>query len=347
MENLFRWGLVPRILAELSLSEVERRAFGRVVFTSHNHLEVVTEDGVAPARLRGRVREDPPVVGDWVATDVVSNTVVAERVLPRATAFTRRSPDGERQIIASNLDVVLVACPLDLAPNLRRIERYLAVAHGSGAEPIVVLTKRDLVPDPGAAVDAVRKVAGNVLVLAVSATTGAGLDALREHLPIARTAALLGTSGAGKSTLVNALVGAEVQRTQAVRERDHRGRHTTTANRLLMAPDGRLWLDTPGLRELQPYEDAASLDDVFADIEAFAADCRFRDCHHDGEPGCRIGEALAKGELDPGRWGSWQKLQRELAHEARRMDARLQAEEKQRWKKIHMDARRRDAEKHR
>jgi ribosome biogenesis GTPase len=265
------------------------------------------------------VREERlPAVGDWVAVD--SSTNLVEEVLPRRTSISRKEvfQVTREQILAANIDVAFLTQALPLDFNVRRLERYLAMAWESGAQPVVVLTKIDLVDDltPYLA-EAETATLGSCPTIAVSAVTGEGLDELRAWFRGNRTAVLLGSSGVGKSTIVNRLVGEEVLETQEVRADDHAGRHTTTRRELILLPEGGVVLDTPGIRELQLWD--ADLEQTFGDIDEIARRCRFADCAHSSEPGCAIREALADGSLSAERWNSYVKLQRELeAVEARR-----------------------------
>jgi ribosome biogenesis GTPase len=223
--------------------------------------------------------------------------------------------------------------------NARRLERYLATAWQSGAEPVVVLTKADLADDPQAAIAEAEAVAFGAPVLAVSAVTGAGMAALAAYLKPAETAVLVGSSGVGKSSLVNALAGETLMATAAIREDDARGRHTTTHRELIRLPSGALVLDTPGMRELGLVDADEGLSTTFEDIEALAEACRFGDCGHTNEPGCAVREALETGALDAGRWKSFQKLQRELAHQQRREDPVAREAHRRHWIGVHKSAR--------
>jgi len=229
-------------------------------------------------------------------------------------------------VVAANADVALLAASMNADLNARRLERYLATAWESGADPVIVLTKADMCLDAEARMIEIEAVAMGVPVLAVSAVTGAGLDALRAHLKPGRTAVLIGSSGVGKSTLVNALAGREQMATQAIREDDARGRHTTSHRELVLLPSGALILDTPGMRELGLWDAGDGMSTAFADIEALAAQCRFHDCGHNAEPGCAIVAALATGELDAARWRAYGKLQRELEFHNSKDDPKVQAE---------------------
>jgi ribosome biogenesis GTPase / thiamine phosphate phosphatase len=302
----------------------EHRAAGlvpaRVAIQHRGAYDLLAESGELRASAANRLvkLEELPAVGDWVGHDPETNLV--EAVLPRRTAISRKEVMHavREQVLAANVDVAFLVQALPLDFNVRRLERYLAMAWESGADPVVLLTKVDLVDDVQPYLDEVELVTlGACPILGVSAVTGVGLDGLRPFLEPNRTAVLLGSSGVGKSTIVNALAGEELLETRAVREDDHRGRHTTTHRELIVLAAGGVILDTPGIRELQLWE--ADLEQTFGDVEEIARRCRFSDCAHDREPGCAVQEALADGSLSPERWQSYVKLQRELeAVEARR-----------------------------
>lgn len=314
----------------------------RVVAEHRDRYVVRAADGERAAVLAGRLRhhahtrEDLPATGDWVAVDAGDGTAAIHAVLPRRSIFRRKAAGEttEAQVLAANVDVALIAAALPGDVNARRIERYLALAWESGAIPVIVLTKADLVDDVDAAVRGVRAVAPGVDVAAVSAVTGAGVDALARWLVPGRTAVLLGSSGAGKSTLSNLLLGADALRTGAVRE-DGKGRHTTTHRQLVQLRNGALLIDTPGMRELQLWSADAGLESAFADVEALAARCRFGDCEHQAEPGCAVRAAAESGALDPARLESWRRLRRELAWLEIRQDEAAAAAERGRVKTIH------------
>jgi ribosome biogenesis GTPase len=278
-----------------------------------------------------------PCVGDWVAARTwPDGRVTAEAVLPRRTAFVRASVSpgvSHGQVLAANVDLAVVVEGLHPEPDLGRIERFLALAWESGAMPLVVLSKADLVPDAAEVAADVAAAAPGVDVLVVSAETGDGMDDLRQHVAHGRTLALLGPSGAGKSTLTNALAGATVMTTRALRA-DGKGRHTTAHRELVVLPGGGLVVDTPGLRSVGLTDVSESLDLVFADVDELAERCRFADCVHETEPGCAVRGALESGELPERRWESYVKLQREARWMAMRHDARLRAEERAKWKRV-------------
>ena len=302
----------------------EHRAAGlepaRVAVQHRGAYDLLAEQGELRASAANRlVREEGlPAVGDWVGIDLTTNLI--EALLPRRTSIGRKEvwTAIREQILAANVDVAFLTQALPLDFNPRRLERYLAMAWESGAQPVILLTKTDLVDDVTRYLDEVEAVTfGSVPVLAVSARTNVGVDELRAWLEPNKTAVLLGSSGVGKSTIVNTLIGEELLATQEVREDDQMGRHTTTRRELILVPTGGVVLDTPGIRELQLWD--ADLEQTFGDIEEIARRCRFSDCNHDQEPGCAVREALQDGTLSAERWDSYLKLQRELeALEARR-----------------------------
>jgi ribosome biogenesis GTPase len=315
---------------------------GRVAVQHRGQYDVLTEAGELRADVAGRLLHEAateaelPVVGDWVAVaprpDEGAGTIHA--VLPRRTRISRKTPwlAAKEQVLAANVDTVLLTTSLNEDFSLRRLERYLATAWDSGAEPVIVLTKADLHPDPEAAAAEVEGIAFGVPVLVVSARTGEGLDAVEEIVRPGRTLVLLGSSGVGKSTLVNTLAGEELLATNELRG-DGRGRHTTTHRELVVLPSGGLVIDTPGLRELQLWEVGQGVDHSFEDVTELFQQCRFNDCAHETEPGCAVRAALDDGTLDPMRWDSYLKLQRELAHLERRLDKRAQSEARREWAK--------------
>ncbi|HZU74190.1 MAG TPA: ribosome small subunit-dependent GTPase A [Acidimicrobiales bacterium] len=266
-----------------------------------------------------------PAVGDWIAVRAES----VHAVLPRWSVLSRADPSGSSvQVLAANLDLVVITAPADrLSPA--RVERELAVAWESGAQPLVALTKCDLADESVERSLAERLVGAEVL--ATSAATGRGIEDLRQRLRPARTAVLLGPSGAGKSTLANALLGTDLLATGAVRHADQRGRHTTTSRQLVTVPGGGVLIDTPGLRSLG-LAGEVPVELAFPDIDTLADGCRFSDCRHQTEPGCAVVAAASNGELDQDRLVSFRKLQREAAAEARRTDPLLRQAELSIWK---------------
>lgn len=327
------------------------------VVAVHKETAIVRDgDGLdRSAAVSGRFRHealatsDYPAVGDWVALEPSTGAtgngqVVISAVLPRRSAFKRSAADASRrtagkladeQVIAANVDVAFLVAGLDGDFNLRRLERYLAVAWSSGVMPVVVLNKADIGRDIEGRHAAVEAIAPGVPIVTLSALTGDHVDDLAPFLIPGTTAAILGSSGVGKSTLVNTLLGEARQATATVREDDSRGRHTTTHRELFELPGGALLVDTPGIRSLEVVGADVGVETAFDDIADLAATCRFSDCAHESEPGCAIRRALDDGSLDPARLASFRKLDRELRHADRKGDPRAQAEERRRWKIIH------------
>lgn len=308
----------------------------RVARVDRGRLTVLTAEGERRVSCAGAVHAGTaPAVGDWV----VLRGEQAVQVLPRRTAFVRTAAGraSAAQVVAANVDVVLVVDALGAEARLRRIERYLAVAWASGATPVVVLTKADLCADVPAAVAQVAEDAVGVDVLPVSAVTGSGLAAVRGLVPAGCTAAMVGPSGVGKSSLLNALAGQPVAEVAGIRG-DGRGRHTTTARELHPLPGGGLLIDTPGMRELA-LADGEGLTATYADVADWAAGCRFRDCAHRTEPGCAVAAAIDRGDLDPARFVAWRKLQAEAHRQELRADARARAAESARLRALHRQLR--------
>jgi ribosome biogenesis GTPase / thiamine phosphate phosphatase len=337
-------GWNDRFAASFQEYAAGNRVPGRVVL-EHTHIyRVATGAGEMLARVSGRLRHlaearpDFPAVGDWV---VVAPSEDGDSrihaILPRFSRFSRRAAGDttEEQIVAANIDVVFLVGGLDGDFNPRRLERYLVVAWESGATPVIVLNKADLVEAPDRHVEQVRASAPGVVVHAVSARDPQSLDALRAHLGPGRTAALLGSSGVGKSTIVNRLIGHDLLRTHDVRESDSRGRHTSTARQLVVLGEGQgILIDTPGMRELQLWEAGESGRDAFADVTALAESCRFRDCRHMEEPGCAVRAAVKRGEFPADRFEHYRKLSLEREHQQRQIDARALLDEKRRNKTL-------------
>lgn len=295
----------------------------RVAVEHRTKYGLYTERGEAEAALTGRARHeagarlDRPAVGDWVAVAMPQegSAGAIHAVLPRASAFTRKvaGHQHEEQVVAANIDVAFLVTSLNAELSPRRLERYLTLAWKSGARPVVVLTKADLVLDPAALVREVEAVAVGVAVLLTSAKTGLGIEELRGFLAGHKTGTVLGSSGVGKSTLMNALIGWERQDTGKIREADDRGRHTTTRRELVVMPGGGLLIDTPGMRELQLSEAGDGLLSAFDDIEELAKGCVFGNCSHGPEPDCAVREAVTAGTLSAERLEGYHKLVRELA----------------------------------
>jgi ribosome biogenesis GTPase len=306
---------------------------GRVVRVDRNLLLVAAGSDLLhlPYPLSGK----PAVTGDWVW---IGPNRAGERqilsVLPRRSELSRKrafEASSEAQVLAANMDTVGVVVPVDRPLTHNRLERTLVAAWDSGATPLVIITKADLADVADDVVGKVILQAAGVDVVTTSAETGDGIDQLLAHIPAGGTIVLLGPSGAGKSTLINALVGRDIQDTGEVRSGDFRGRHTTTPRELVPLANGTVLMDTPGVRGFGLFDAEDGIGEMFGDVEALAAGCRFSDCSHQGEPGCAVQEALATGVLEERRWHNYLKLQRELAALARRSDAAAQRAYQREW----------------
>ena len=305
--------------------------------------EVADATGRLRAVAPGEVREArQPAVGDWVALRHREPTSVIHGVVDRRTQISRQAAQREtaEQVLAANVDIAFVVVSAEDV-NVRRIERYLAMAWQSGASPVVVLTKCDTAVSTDDIVNEIESVAAGTPLIATSSVTGDGVDHLLAQLEGSRTGVMLGPSGAGKSSLINRMAGADLMKTRTV-FRTGEGRHMTSHRQLIELPNGGMIIDTPGLREAQLWSGEDALDNLFEDIGRLSLQCRFADCEHRTEPGCAIKAALADGSLDPGRLSSYRKLLRELRAIAARSDARLRADERRKWRQIAVANRARD-----
>ena len=290
----------------------------RVTAVHKERYEIVCAYGVTHARLKTKEyfvnTQDFPTAGDFVMIHYIENgdsQIIA--TLPRKTFFSRREPGPvpKDQAVAANFDYVFVMQSLNMDFNPKRLERYLTLAWQSGATPVILLTKADLIEDYWDYLTQVERVAAGVNSHVVSAHTGYGLNRLNAYLQPGNTVVFLGSSGVGKSSLVNALAREEIMSVSAIREDDSKGRHTTTHRQLIRLKSGVMIIDTPGMRELGMWEVSEGLSDAFSDVEQFIGKCRFSDCRHKTEPGCAIRAALESGQLESGRWESYQKLKEE------------------------------------
>jgi ribosome biogenesis GTPase len=312
----------------------------RVIAEHRDRWRVATATGAVDAEPAGRLRADPaaawPAVGDWVAVRGAGTHAVVHGVLARRTALARKAAGraAREQVLAANVDTVLIvtSCDADFSP--RRLERYLATVFAGGALPVIVLNKADLVEDPAELEREAAAVAPGVDVHAVCAERAGGLDALASYQRPGSTLCLLGSSGVGKSTILNALAGDALQAVGAVREEDAKGRHTTRSRELFALPSGALLIDTPGLRELALWSGDGGVEQAFADVEELAAGCKFHDCKHAEEPGCAVRAAVGEGLLEQARFESYRALVRELEYLERKADPRLEAEQRRRWKSV-------------
>jgi ribosome biogenesis GTPase len=300
---------------QLRVEDLETLMPARVTGVQRTGIKLASDAGEHVIALGGRWfqldAEDRPTIGDWVLIDTEATLI--ERVLERKSLIKRLRPakDSEVQLIAANLDTMflVISCNDDFNPS--RAERYLALAFDTGIHPVVVLTKADLADDPQSFREQALALGRNLDVELVNALDPTTLEGVRKWCGRGQTVALLGSSGVGKSTLVNSLAGAEVQLTQAIREDDSKGRHTTTDRSLHVLPDGGLLLDSPGMRELQIADAAEGVFQTFDDVEQLERMCRFSDCAHATEPGCAVQQAIKDGQLDERRLENYRKLQRE------------------------------------
>lgn len=319
--NLFDYGFNPDILPENAEGTI-----ARITAVHKERYAFVCEHGEYFGRLKSSIYyggglEEFPTTGDFVFIQYnPSGDSLICKTLPRKSKFARNNFSGHaagyvktvlEQVVAANFDYVFVMASLNRDFNLKRIERYLTLAWQSGALPVVILTKADLVDDFSERLQAVEKIAAGVGVFAVSAKNGFGLDSLSIYLKPGKTIVFLGSSGVGKSSLVNALAGEELMVVSDIREDDSRGRHTTTHRQLILLKNGVMIIDTPGMRELGMWDAGTGLTEAFSDVEQYLGHCRFADCRHQTEPGCAVKSAIESGELSLDRWNSYNGLKRE------------------------------------
>jgi ribosome biogenesis GTPase / thiamine phosphate phosphatase len=336
-------------------------AAARVAEENREMFRLLSPQGESMAEVSGKFRHeltcraDFPAVGDWVlaSTRREENRATIHRVLNRKSKFSRKiaGKKTEEQIVAANVDVVFIVSSLNSEFNLRRLERYVALAWESGAQPVIVLNKSDLAENVEELRREAEAAAIGVRVVLTSALRGDGIAEIREmmrsapegnsagdipaeKMRVAKTAALLGSSGVGKSSLINAVLGIELLDTGEIRESDDRGRHTTTTRHLIVAPNGGVLIDTPGMRELQLWDASEGIDQAFGEIAELAVACKFRDCKHVNEPGCAVRSAVESGSLAAERLESFHKLGREEKFVAAKQDAAVRAAETKSLKKL-------------
>ena len=313
-------------LKENLIKKYEGQTIARIIATHKDRYEIVCNKGQGYAQIkRGCYYDNPnsiyPTTGDFVIIEWNPNgdSVISE-TLKRESSFSRAASTSDRnhtmhiqheQLVAANFDYVFIMQSLNNNFNLHRIERYLSLTWESGGIPVIILTKSDLVPNAQEYVEQVENIAFGVDVYAISCNTKEGLENIQKYFSKGNTIVFLGSSGVGKSTLMNTLYGKEIMKTSEIREKDSRGKHTTTSRNLIMLPNGAMIIDTPGMRELGMWNAEAGISETFKDIEALAKMCKFSDCTHTNEPGCKIREAIENGELSEERFEKYLSLKRE------------------------------------
>ncbi|MGA1792385.1 MAG: ribosome small subunit-dependent GTPase A [Thermoplasmatota archaeon] len=339
--NDLGWGPeLEKTYNQLGLDGAEGISVGRISFFDGTHYTIITESGDVRGRSSSKVLgEGAPAVGDWVVVKLSETGNIIIKVLPRSSCISRKVPGKEvqEQVIAANVDLLFIVMGADSDFNLRRLERYLAMAFASGSRPVVLLNKIDSIEDLEEKLELINNIADDVPVHPISALKGEGLEVLDKYLDTGITAALVGSSGVGKSTLINRLLREERQKTGDVRKIGGKGRHVTTSRELIVLPKGGILIDNPGLRELQLWGDENMLEEAFKDISDLSKGCRFRDCQHLSEPDCEVKRAVEDGTLDRSRYENYLKMRKELHHLSVKMDKGAQAQERARWRGLLKD----------
>lgn len=342
-QHLLRMGWTSHFQTQLENFCIKEFMPARVVGVMKNSFRLSNGNREWLATTAGRLNHNAqclyPVTGDWVLTTdtVIAGVLVRKNALSRGATGThgkQEAPPQREQVIAANLDTVFIVCGLDRDFNLRRIERYLTLVYNCGLNPVVILTKADLHQDPTCFLSEVETVAFGIPTHLVSAQDYEGLIPLERYLSPGQTTTMVGSSGAGKSTLVNRLYGKSVQTTGSISNSVGKGKHTTSARNLIMMPQGGMIIDNPGIREIAFWDDDGGINVTFPEIENLTGECRFSNCSHRHEPGCRVLQAVTDGEILQERLESYRKLKRELAYLAHRQHKSADRVEKERWKGI-------------
>ncbi|SET08833.1 ribosome biogenesis GTPase [Methanococcoides vulcani] len=318
---------------------------GRVAAQHKTVCEILIPGAMIQAAISGAMRRigKQPVVGDFVVlldqTELNSYTIVD--ILPRKTCLARGSPgDGsEEQVIAANIDTIFIVTAVGKDQNLRRLERYLTIVYSSGAKPVILVNKIDLVDDTAQVIKETQDIAGDVPVITISALSKNGLDALLPYINPDETVALIGSSGVGKSTLINTFFGETIQKTMGVREDDDKGRHITTVRQLFLLPNGGIFIDNPGIRKIQLGDSSDGIERTFSDITDLAHNCRFKNCTHHDEPHCAVRNAVQQGLITQERLASYHKLTDELVFQSEKAELGLKRLEKKKYKGMTQSAR--------
>lgn len=325
---------------------------GRISREHKGLYKIINAQGEYLAEISGKMRyaladySDFPVVGDWVAAKIYpdENKAIIHGVLKRKNSFSRKAVMSSRksdlqgkvkeQVLSANIDTVFLVNGLDSDFSLRRIERYMTTVYDSGMDPVIILNKTDLVENPDDYIDRAGSIAFGAPVVPVCGLSDSGIDDLKKYIQPGKTIVFLGSSGVGKSTIINLLAGEERQRVNVVRESDHKGKHTTTTREMIILPDGGILIDTPGMREFQPWKNEEDTAKAFDDIESIALGCRYKNCRHESEPGCAVQDAIKDGTLDPGRYNNYLRMKKEARYIEARMEGNARTVEKMRWKEI-------------
>jgi len=339
--ELIRWGWTPSWESRRQKPVIPGQKIARVVAVFREKCLLRTAEGELIGEVTGQFRHMAnemasfPVVGDWALVEMAGpDSAMVHQLLPRKTALSRKVAGRvvREQMFAANVDVVFVMTAFDEDFNVRRLERYIVMARQAGMDPVVLLNKSDLAGEDDVRLGKARDVNPNGAVHRLSAKTGEGIDIVKFYLNDGKTGIFLGSSGVGKSTLLNALMGDGIQKTQPIRSSDGKGRHTTTTRQMFLLPSGGLVIDTPGLREIQLWADESALTETFTDIADLAKSCRYDDCKHGPEPGCAVTKAIETGILSPARYAGYLKLQKEVAYLQSKQDPSQRGNMKRRWK---------------
>ena len=327
-----------------SLKE-KKFSFARIITEHKERYIIATEVGELQAEVTGKLlysSENPadlPKVGDWVAVIIYEdeNKAIIHELLPRKSRFGRKASGKKilEQVLASNVNLLFIVQSLDTNYNLRRLERYIAMAYEGNMEPVIVLNKSDLCTDLNEKLQEVENSFPHIKLIAVSAQTGSGINSIKELITEGKTCALVGSSGVGKSSIINCLLGYDRQKVNDVRLSDSKGKHTTTTRDLIFIPDCGMIIDTPGMREFQLWNTEEGLEIAFEEIEELSASCRFKDCSHTHETECAVQNALESGKLSQERYNSYLKLKKEAEWIKRKTDPEEMKKHEQKWKKIH------------